>query len=278
MGLDLELDYVVTRFSDRDRWIVVVKGLPGGGKSRTVLSHVAGYSAVFKVVYAAPLRSLRNYWGKVFRMEIVKSRDEACLAIAGVDGGDGLDYLVRCARTCSGCKASSCEFKELFTGFIRSSYGSFALTHRMLMILYLAAPGAFRNTILVIDEADSLFEQWSIVCELGKLRRLYRTGDAVTRRVVRRLARNCLVYGKWVYFKPVVPLARVTFLVSATLTEELIDLLPLKPLEEVELREGEEVRIIVLPREFPKLVRESNIEAKRDVEKVLREGRERWVR
>ena len=52
----------------------------------------------------------------------------------------------------------------------------------------------------------------------------------------------------------------------------------LKPLEEVELREGEEVRIIILPREFPKLVRESNIEAKRDVEKVLQEGRERWVR
>jgi len=52
----------------------------------------------------------------------------------------------------------------------------------------------------------------------------------------------------------------------------------LKPLEEVELREGEEVRIIILPREFTKLVRESNIEAKRDVEKVLQEGRERWVR
>jgi len=52
----------------------------------------------------------------------------------------------------------------------------------------------------------------------------------------------------------------------------------LKPLEEVELREGEEVRITILPREFPQLVRESNIEAKRDIEKVLREGRERWVR
>jgi len=52
----------------------------------------------------------------------------------------------------------------------------------------------------------------------------------------------------------------------------------LRPLEEVELRAGEEVRVAILPKEFPDLVREVSVEARGDVEKVLREVRERWVR
>jgi len=52
----------------------------------------------------------------------------------------------------------------------------------------------------------------------------------------------------------------------------------LKPLEKLNLREGEEVRIVVLPKEFFELIEEIEIEAKEDLDKVLREGRERWVR
>ncbi len=52
----------------------------------------------------------------------------------------------------------------------------------------------------------------------------------------------------------------------------------LKPLEKLDLREGEEVRVIVLPKEFFELIEEIEIEAKEDLDKVLREGRERWVR
>ncbi|RLG85908.1 MAG: hypothetical protein DRO39_04430 [Thermoprotei archaeon] len=51
----------------------------------------------------------------------------------------------------------------------------------------------------------------------------------------------------------------------------------LKPLEKLDLREGEEVRIVVLPKEFSELIEEIEIEAKEDVDKILREGRERWV-
>ena len=50
----------------------------------------------------------------------------------------------------------------------------------------------------------------------------------------------------------------------------------LKPLDKIELREGEELRIAILPREFPELLREVKAEAKEDVDKVLREARERW--
>ncbi len=50
----------------------------------------------------------------------------------------------------------------------------------------------------------------------------------------------------------------------------------LKPLEPLELREGEEVRIKVLPEEFPDLVDKVNAEALGDVDKALREARERW--
>ena len=230
MWLELELDYVVIKSSDRDKWLVTVKGLPGGGKSLTTLKCLVGYSSIFKVVYSAPLRSLRNYWGKRFGMRIVRSRDEVCPIIGNISEDDVLTYLIKCAKACANCNAFYCEFKELFKNFIRSSRGLFALTHKMLMILYLASPEAFKNTILIIDEADSLFEQWSIVCELDKLRCLYKSGDSITRKVVKRLAENCLVYGKWVYFKPVVPLARVTFLVSATLIEELLDLMPIPSL------------------------------------------------
>ena len=52
----------------------------------------------------------------------------------------------------------------------------------------------------------------------------------------------------------------------------------LKPMEKLDLKEGEEVRIVVLPKEFSKLIEEIEIEAKEDVNKILREGRERWVR
>jgi|GEM_PF-646366 len=51
----------------------------------------------------------------------------------------------------------------------------------------------------------------------------------------------------------------------------------LRPLERLDLREGEEVRIIILPKDFPELVEEIEVEVREDVDKVLREGRERWV-
>ena len=44
----------------------------------------------------------------------------------------------------------------------------------------------------------------------------------------------------------------------------------LKPLEKLDLREGEEVRIVVLPKEFSELIEEIEIEAKEDVDKILR--------
>ncbi len=52
----------------------------------------------------------------------------------------------------------------------------------------------------------------------------------------------------------------------------------LKPLDKIELREGEELRVAILPREFPELLREVETEAKEDVDKLLREARERWNR
>jgi len=51
----------------------------------------------------------------------------------------------------------------------------------------------------------------------------------------------------------------------------------LRPLEKLDLREGEEVRIIVLPKDFSELVEGIEVEAREDIDKVLREGRERWV-
>jgi len=52
----------------------------------------------------------------------------------------------------------------------------------------------------------------------------------------------------------------------------------LKPLEPLELQEGEEIRIQVLPEEFPELVDKLSVEAREDVDKTLREARERWRR
>jgi len=51
----------------------------------------------------------------------------------------------------------------------------------------------------------------------------------------------------------------------------------LRPLERLDLGEGEEVRILILPKEFPELVDEVGVEAREDIDRVLREGRERWV-
>ena len=51
----------------------------------------------------------------------------------------------------------------------------------------------------------------------------------------------------------------------------------LRPLERLDLEEGEEVRIIILPKDFPEPVEKIEVEVRGDVDKVLREGRERWV-
>lgn len=47
----------------------------------------------------------------------------------------------------------------------------------------------------------------------------------------------------------------------------------LKPLEPVELREGEEVRVQLLPEEFPELIDKIEVEAKEGINKVLKEVR-----
>ena len=52
----------------------------------------------------------------------------------------------------------------------------------------------------------------------------------------------------------------------------------LKPLEPIEIGEGEEVRIQILPDEFPDLLDKVKAEASDDVDKALREARERWNR
>ena len=52
----------------------------------------------------------------------------------------------------------------------------------------------------------------------------------------------------------------------------------MKPLEPLELREGEEVTIMLLSEEFPRLVNKVSVEARGNVDEVLREARERWRR
>jgi len=52
----------------------------------------------------------------------------------------------------------------------------------------------------------------------------------------------------------------------------------LKPLEPLDLHEGEEVRVQVLPEEFPELADKVSVEANEEVDKILKEARERWKR
>ena len=52
----------------------------------------------------------------------------------------------------------------------------------------------------------------------------------------------------------------------------------LKPLEKLDLKEGKEVRMVVLPKEFYELIEGIEVEAKENVDEVLRKCRERWVR
>ncbi len=52
----------------------------------------------------------------------------------------------------------------------------------------------------------------------------------------------------------------------------------LKPLESLDLKEGEEARIQLHPDEFPELVDKVGIEARGNVDKALREAHERWKR
>ncbi len=49
----------------------------------------------------------------------------------------------------------------------------------------------------------------------------------------------------------------------------------LKPLSEVELEEGEEVKVVIVDKSFYDLVEELELEAKEDIDKVIAEVRKR---
>ncbi len=52
----------------------------------------------------------------------------------------------------------------------------------------------------------------------------------------------------------------------------------LKILDNVEFREGEELRVVILPKEFPEFIKEVDAEALGDVDRALQEARQRWKR
>jgi len=52
----------------------------------------------------------------------------------------------------------------------------------------------------------------------------------------------------------------------------------LRPLDRLDLRDGDELRVLILPKEFPELLKEVEVEAREDIDEVLGEARERWRR
>jgi len=52
----------------------------------------------------------------------------------------------------------------------------------------------------------------------------------------------------------------------------------LKPLDRLDLRDGDELRVLILPKEFPELLKEVEVEAREDIDEMLGEARERWRR
>ncbi len=212
--------------------VLCVYGLPGGGKTRTTLSAVVNALSRHKIVISVPLKSLRNWIAREFLpslgaySEIVKSKEECCDIVRSCITGNEpfLHYLKKIIETCSRCGEPWCEFKEHVLRFFKSSSGIFVMTHHLSYLLYLMNPSAFRNAVVVIDEADAWSDLYRYVCserEIEEARQLAKR-DKTWREVLRRVLKSCIRFGNMYFTKPTPPLGRLIVLISATLKPSMM--------------------------------------------------------
>ncbi|NPA70752.1 MAG: hypothetical protein GXO26_08080 [Crenarchaeota archaeon] len=214
--------------------ILNIYGLPGGGKTRTVVYSMILLARALgtRLIVSVPLRSLRNWLVERYipslgySAEMIRSKEETCPHVRDSihDCSNILEYLYNLVRTCGECGESYCEFRSQIREFFQGSGHIWVMTHNLLYVLYLMNSRVFNRTILVIDEADSLADLYRLAFTRRELEHAVRNmrRDRYWREVVRRVLRSVIQFGNLYFYRPELPLGRLTVLISATLHPRVI--------------------------------------------------------
>lgn len=215
--------------------ILNIYGLPGGGKTRTVVQGMVLLSRALRtrLIISVPLRSLRNWLAHRFipsigyEARVLRSKEETCPHVQdAVDESTNiLEYLYNLLRTCAQCGETYCEFRSQIRDFFQGRGDIWVMTHNLLYTLYLMNSNYFRNSIIVIDEADSLADLYRLAFTREELAQALRNArrDRLWRQVVRRILRSVIQFGNLYFYRPELPVGRLTVLVSATLSPRVLE-------------------------------------------------------
>lgn len=205
----------------------MVSGLPGGGKTIHTMDRLDKLKRKYKIIYAAPLRKLRDYIASRFDGYVIRSKSELCTDVAHIEeeASSTLHYLIKVYELCSKC-TKTCEFKEQMKDLFKG-VGLYCMTSKMLYQMSLISPKAFKDMIVVIDEAESWLDLFEFVCTGRELMSLLSNikDRSMKRRIMRSVKR--LGYTDMYYLTPAMPMPRLLILISATFPESLYSLLPI---------------------------------------------------
>lgn len=215
--------------------IIVVSGLPGGGKTRSTMEVVSTLKNKVKIVYASPLRRLREYVARQYDGFELKSKTEVCHKLYDIEEEklSHVQYLIKVFKRCSECneESSKCPFKSTLKDFISAKNGLWCMTFRMLYIISAYCYDAFKNVILVIDEAENWLDLFDLVMTEKELQtlRIMAKNDTHVAKIIKKILSLTIKLGNrfgYYFLKPHIPLARLIFLVSATLPDDFLALFP----------------------------------------------------
>jgi len=225
---------IIYRYYLMGKKCFIVNGLPGGGKTRFILSRVAQLANKVKVIYASPLRVLRD-WASEYasrytdKVYVIKSKFESCdilkERIEDEDLENYLQYLYKVIQVCSNCsmrKEGKCEFGKAIFQFIHSRTGFWCMTHHVLYLLTLMLLNvkALTESIVIIDEAEQYADLFRYVCDVFTFERLKQLAqrDKIWKDIVKRIDKIKYIWGHMIFLPPIFPQSRLVILVSATLT------------------------------------------------------------
>ena len=186
-----------------DRYIGVVEGMPGAGK--TLLTTIAVKDMFYegemtKALFAEPQRYLRDYVAQKWLPGsfVVKARDEVCKKIAKkVKEEPEKDYLLKAFEECTKCphyRKDSCPFYGQFKKLVDMSKGIVVTTHHLAPI----TTWLFKPDLLIFDEAEDYLQVLSKPIDPKVLEELEKLDEKTFKRIKSNLTRYLNKY----YLKP----------------------------------------------------------------------------
>ncbi|MCD6198948.1 MAG: hypothetical protein J7K15_10320 [Deltaproteobacteria bacterium] len=193
-----KLEHIAKTLHERKRTklVAIVQGLPGSGKTRSIISLLHKFNSV--VIFCEPRRQLRK-WAYIEIMNrgmrafefVAKDELENC-PLKGVDTEDWLRYVRKClefkrAGTCSECPFVK-QIRELIAFSLRG--GVIVTTHLLLPLVNAVT----RPDVIIVDEAEELINSLSnFSIDEETVNKMLEEGDEIDKEIAKHIVK------KWYY-------------------------------------------------------------------------------